>query len=135
MVVGGAVAVIANRAATFDTGMDTDGLLTMRIELPEERYATTGQRLSFYEGLLAELRGAAGIDAAAIMQDPGVTQFAVDGREYATPDDYPGAWHVVLSETPTPVGPTLVEGRAFDSRDSATGLKTAIVSASLARTQ
>jgi hypothetical protein len=135
MVVGGAVAVVAHRAATFDNGLDTDGVFTMRVALPAERYATTAQRLSLYDGLLAELRGAAGIEAAAIMQDPGVTRFAADGREYATPDDYPGAWHVVLSETPTPLGPTLVEGRAFDGRDNATGLKTAIVSASLARTQ
>ena len=135
MVVGGAVAVVAHRAATFDNGLDTDGVFTMRVELPAERYATPAQRLSLYERLLAELRGAADIEAAAIMQGPGMTRFAADGREYATPDDYPGAWHVVLSETPTPLGPTLVEGRAFDGRDSATGLKTVMVSASLARAQ
>jgi predicted permease len=135
MVVGGAVAVVAHRAATFDNGLDTDGVFTMRVPLPAERYATPAQRLRLYEGLLAELRGAAGIEAAVIMQDPGVTRFAADGREYATPDDYPGAWHVVLSETPTPLGPTLLEGRAFDGRDSAAGLKAAIVSASLARAQ
>jgi predicted permease len=135
MVVGGAVAVVAHRAATFDNGLDTDSVYTMRVELPAERYTTPAQRLSLYQGLLAELRGSAGIEAAAVMQDPGVTRFAADGREYATPDDYPGAWHVVLSETPTPLGPALVEGRTFDSRDSATGQKTAIVSASLARAQ
>ncbi len=135
MVVGGAVAIIANRAATFDNGLDTDGVFTMRVELPAERYATTAQQLSLYERLLAELRGAVGIEAAAIMQDPGMTRFAADGREYPTPDGYPGAWHVVLSETPTPLGPPLVEGRGFDGRDNATGLKSAIVSASLARAQ
>jgi predicted permease len=134
MVVGGAVAVIAQRAATFENGLDTDGVFTMRVELPAERYATPARQLSLYQGLLAELRGTAGIEAAAIMQDPGMMRFAADGREYATPDDYPGAWHVVLSETPTPLGPPLVEGRAFDGRDGATGLKTAIVSASLAKT-
>jgi predicted permease len=134
MVIGGAIAVIANRASTFDTGMDTDDLLTMRIELPEERYTTLSQRLSLYEGVLAELRATAGIEAATVMQDPGMTRFAADGREYATPEAYPGAWHVVLSETPSALGPTLIEGRPFDSRDNADGLKTAIVSASLART-
>jgi predicted permease len=135
MVVGGAVAVVAHRAATFDNGLDTDGVFTMRVELPAERYATPTQWLSLYEGLLAELRGAAPIEAAAVMQGPGVTRFAADGREHATPDDYPAAWHLVLSETPTPLGPTLVEGRAFDGSDGATGPKTAIVSASLARAQ
>lgn len=136
LVVGGAAAVIANRAATFDNGMDnTTDLLAMRLELPTGRYATAAQQLSLYEALLAELRGAPGIEAAAIMQLPGLARFAADGREYATPNDTPRAWHVVLSETPSPLGPTLIEGRAFDGRDSAAGLKTAIVSSSLARAQ
>jgi predicted permease len=132
MVVGGAAAVVANRAATFDNGMDTNGLLTMDIRLPAERHTTSEQRLALYQRLLAEVRTAPGIDAAAIMQLAGVARFAAEGREYATPDDAPGAWHVVLSDTPAPLGPTLIAGRAFDSRDSATAVKTAIVSASLA---
>jgi predicted permease len=135
IVVGGAVAIVAHRAATFDNGLDTNGVFTMRVELPAERYATSAQQLLLYEGLLAELRGAPGIEAAAIMQGPGMARFAADGREYATPDEFPAAWHIVLSETPTPIGPSLVAGRAFDGSDSATGPKTAIVSASLARTQ
>jgi predicted permease len=135
LVVGGAAAVITNRAATFDNGMDTAGLMTMRLQLPTERYPTATQQLFLYEGLLTELRGVPGIEAAGIMQEPGMARFAADAREYATPTDAPGAWHVVLSETPSPLGPALVEGRPFDSRDSAAGLKTAIVSAALARAQ
>jgi hypothetical protein len=38
----------------------------------------------------------------------------------------------VLSETPSPIGPTRLQGRSFDSRDSYTGAKTAIVSESFA---
>ena len=133
IVVGGAAGVIADRAARFDFGMSTDGLLSMRFELPAENYGTRAARLSFYERLLAELRGAAGIEAAAIMQEAGLTRFSVDGREYATPDDRPGAQRIVLSGSPSPIGPTLIEGRMFDSRDSATGVKAAIVNESLAR--
>jgi len=133
MLVGSAVALIADRAASFDFGMSTANLFMMGVELPAEGYETAEERLSFYKRLLAELRAIPGIDAAAIMQESGGVRFAVEGREYARPDDYPGAWRVVLSETPSPVGPTLIEGRAFDSRDSAMGLKTAIVSQTLAR--
>ena len=133
IVVGGAAGVIANRAANFDYGMDTDGLLSMRLGLPAESYRTGAERLAFYERLLAELRGADGIEAAAIMQEVGLARFSVDGREYATPEDRPAAWRVVFSGSPSPIGPTLIEGRTFDSRDSATAIKTAIVSASLAR--
>ena len=67
------------------------------------------------------------------MQNPAGARFGVEGSEYARPEDRPGAWLVVLSESPSPIGPTLIEGRAFDSRDSTTSLKTAIVSESLAR--
>ena len=133
MLVGSAVAVIADRVASFNVGMSTTDLLMMGVEPPAESYETTEARLSLYERVLAELRATPGIDAAAIMQEAGIARFAVDGREYATPEDYPGAWWIVLSETPSPIGPALVAGRAFDSRDSATGLKTAIVSESLAR--
>ncbi len=135
LVVGGAAAVIANRAATFDNGMDTAGLLTMRLQLPAERYATAPQQLSLYEGLLAALRGAPGIEAAAVVQEPGMARFTPEGREYATLDETPGAWHVVLSETPSPLGPRLISGRAFDGRDSTNGARTALVSAALARVQ
>ena len=133
IVVGGAAAVVANRVSSFNYGMDTEGLLTMQIELPGESYARDAQRSAFYERLLTELRSAAGIEAAAIMQLAGLSGFAVDGREYATPDDRPAAWRVVLSASSSPIGPTLIAGRAFDSRDDATGPKTAIVSDSLAR--
>ena len=50
-------------------------------------------------------------------------------------DDRPTAWLVVLSESPTPIGPPLIEGRTFDSSDDATGLKTALVSRTLASEQ
>jgi predicted permease len=133
IVVGGAAAVIADRAASFDYGMSTDGLMSMRFELPTDSYGTEAARLTFYERLLSELRGTAGIEAAAIMQEAGLARFSVDGREYATPDDRPGAQRILLSGSPSPIGPTLIEGRTFDSRDNATGVKTAIVSASLAR--
>jgi hypothetical protein len=135
IVVGGAAAVIADRAASFDYGMDTDRLLSMRLGLPAESYRTEAERLSFYERLLSELRGAGGIEAAAIMQEGDYARFAADGREYATPDDRPRAWRILFSGSPSPIGPTLIEGRSFDSRDNATGARTAIVSESLARAQ
>jgi ABC-type antimicrobial peptide transport system permease subunit len=107
--------------------------MSMRFALPADSYGTEAARLAFYERLLSELRGAADIEAAAIMQEAGLARFSVDGREYATPDDRPGAQRILLSGSTSPIGPTLIEGRTFDSRDSATGVKTAIVSDSLAR--
>jgi predicted permease len=132
MLVGSAVAVIAHRTANFDFGMDTADAYMMGIELPAERYTTDDARLSAYQRILTELRATPGIDAAAVMQQTTAVQFAIEGREYRTPKAHPGAWLVVFSESPSPIGPPLIGGRAFDSRDSATGLKTAIISESLA---
>jgi predicted permease len=132
MLVGSTVALIAGRTASLDWGMDTANLYMMGIELPLDRYATVEQRSSFYDRLLAELRATPGVDAARIMRESGPAPFGIEGAEYATPRDRPTAWLIVLSESPTPIGPTLIEGRTFDSGDSATGLKTALVSRSLA---
>jgi hypothetical protein len=133
MLVGSAVALIAGRTANLDWGMDTASLYMMGLELPDDRYATAEQQSSFYDRLLAELRATPGVDAARIMRESGPAPFAAGGAEYATPRDRPTAWLIVLSESPVPVGPTLIEGRTFDSRDDAAGLKTALVSRKLAR--
>ena len=91
------------------------------------------QRSSFYDRLLAELRTTPGIDAAA--RHAGIGPRAVcrskapSTRLSAT---VPTAWIVVLSESPAPIGPTLIAGRTFDSGDDATGVKTALVSRTLA---
>jgi hypothetical protein len=135
MVVGGVIVMIAQRAADYDLGFTPTDLLGMNLYLPTETYATDEERLRLYEEMLAELRSAPGIDAAVIMRQLGPTAFGLDDVDYATPEARPRAWLNVLSETPTPIGPTLLAGRLFDGRDSATGPRTAIVSETLARTQ
>jgi predicted permease len=135
MLVGSAVVLIAARVTNFDWGMDTANLYTMSVPLPEERYATAAEQASFHDDLLAELRATPGVEAARFMRETGIVSFEVVGAEYATPDDRPTTWLVVLSESPAPIGPPLIEGRNFDSRDSATGLKTALVSRELAAEQ
>ena len=121
MLVGSAAALIAGRMTNLDFGMDTANVYMMGIELPEDRYTTVEARASFYDRLLTELRTTAGIDAARIMQELFPAPFTIEGTEYATPSDRPTAWVVVLSESPEPIGPTLLEGRTFDSGDDATG--------------
>ena len=132
IVVGGAALSIAQRAANFDIGVDSTNLVMTSVEPPAERYETAEQRSSFYGRFLAELRSGGGIDAAVFMQATGLTRFAVAGSDYASAEDRPRATLVFLSETPSPLGPTRLQGRGFDSRDSFTGAKTAIVSESFA---
>ncbi|HSC14500.1 MAG TPA: ABC transporter permease [Gammaproteobacteria bacterium] len=135
MLVGSVATLIAGRMTDFDFGMDTANLYMMGVEFPEGRYATAAERSSFTDRLLAELRATPGIDAARVMRDSGIGPFSVTGADYAAPDERPLAWLVVLSESPVQIGPPLLEGRMFDSRDDAAGLKTALVSRKLAREQ
>jgi predicted permease len=134
MLSGGTAAVIAYRMAHFDWGIDPTGLFMTQGVLPGVAYDTPEQQLLFYERLLTELRDDGQIEAALITQQLGETEFAVEGDEYYTPGDYPRAMLAVTLETRSPVATTLLEGRSFDSRDSAGGSRTAIVSESLART-
>ena len=133
IVVGGAVVSIAQRAANFDIGVDPTNLVMTSIAPSAERYRTAEERASFYERFLAELRGGGGIDAAVFMQEMGTAPFAVEGSDYASEENRPLATLVALSETPSPLGPTRLQGRAFDSRDSFAAAKTAIVSDAFAR--
>ena len=135
MIVGSVATLIAGRAANLDFGMDTTDLYMMGVELPEESYATAEERAVFNDRLLTELRATPGVDAARVMREIGFASFAVAGAEYPTADDRPTAWVVVLSDSPTPLGPALLEGRTFDSGDTATSLKTALVSREFAREQ
>ena len=131
MLVGGVATVIAGRVASFDLGMDTDAVLVMNVR-PLAQDSSQAQ-LALYERVLAEVRAAPEIDAAAILAESPGARFSIGGAEYPTLDEYPGAWRVVLSDTTAPIGPTLIDGRAFDSRDTPTSLPTAIISQSLAR--
>ena len=131
LLAGGTVAVIAYRMANFDWGIDTTDLYMTQVELPAETYATPEAQASFYERLLAELRVQGGVEAAKITRELGPARFAVD--DFERYGDYPMALLVAMSETPSELVTALVEGRNFDSRDSAAGARTAIVSEALAR--
>jgi predicted permease len=131
LLAGGTVAVFAYRMANFDWGIDTTDLYMTEIQLPADTYAAPEARVSFYTRMLAEVREQSGVEAAKIKRELGRTRFAVD--DYERSSDYPVAQLVTMSETPSEVMTTLLEGRDFDSRDSATGARTAMVSEALAR--
>jgi predicted permease len=133
MLVGSTVTLIAQRAANINVGMSTTNLHVLGVTLPVERYTSPDKQLSAYERLLSELRAIAAVDAAVVMQDRPDARVAVVGTEYASPADRPASWIVTLSESPRAIGPTLVEGRTFDSRDTPTSSKTTLVSRTFAQ--
>lgn len=134
MLVGSVATVIAQRVANFDLGMDIDNMLVMSVEPSEQTPPTPQARLAIYERVLEEVRSAPEIEAAAVLHDAAFLRFSAQGEEFSTPEEYPGAWRIIMSASEAPIGPSLIEGRRFDTRDTATSLPTAMVSESLART-
>lgn len=133
LLVGSVAIVISQRVASFDLGMDIDDMLVMTVQPPEQAAPTEQARLAMYQRVLDEIRAAPEIEAAAVLHETPWLRFSADGAEYPTLDEYPGAWRIVMSATDAPIGPTLIQGRRFDSRDQPTSSPTAIISESLAR--
>lgn len=133
MLVGSVATVIAQRVASFDLGMDTADTLLVSIQPPAQTPADEQSRRALYERLLEDVRATPEVEGAAILHDAGALRFSTDGTDYASPDEAPSAWRIVMSASDVPIGPTLIDGRKFDSRDTPTSLPTAIVSESLAR--
>lgn len=132
MLSGGTAAVIAYRMAHFDPRIDTAGIFTTPGIEPGEVNGSQEDRWSFYERLMTALRNDGQVQAARITQQIGETEFTVEDVEYPS-RDYPRAHLWTVLETDVPVERTLLEGRRFDSRDTAAGLMTAIISESAAR--
>jgi predicted permease len=132
MLIGSIIGILAYRASHIDFGIDTTHLLTMPIELEGELYDTPEEQVLFFQRLLAALRQNPAVDAAMVLQEAAQTRFAVDDAEYNTIKDYPQAALVVASESPEQIGTRLLGGRNFDSRDSAEGLKSVVISESIA---
>jgi len=117
----------------LDLGVGTDGLMTMRVQLPEATYPTPASRVAFFDELSPKLAAIPGVEAAAIttaapLSGGGRRRFEIDGRPPATENDRPE----VTSVTIGPVffdalGLQIQRGRAFTHADGAPGAEAAIV--------
>jgi putative ABC transport system permease protein len=119
-----------------DPGFTPAGLVTTRIVLPAERYATPASQAQFFDRLLERVRSA-----------PGVTSAALAGRlpfvggdstrslelEKVTGGDAPvGGFRVVSPSYFEVVGQPLRRGRAFTDRDAADAPFVAVVNEAMA---
>ncbi|MGA3043592.1 MAG: ABC transporter permease, partial [Bryobacteraceae bacterium] len=129
------------RLQDVDAGFRPDGVITMRISLPEQKYAKPEQTRAFYRELLDRVRQLPGVDAAGIVNGLPLTGTGWSGtttidtqavpQNEATPEadnrpSTPGYFEAM--------GIQLVRGRYFDQRDTETSAPVAIVDETLART-
>ena len=130
---------VRNLIAT-NTGMRTDDVLTMSLELPEARYGSVTQVASFYKilqsaiGALPGVQRAAAITTLPLSHDRNFTRFNVSGKPPASTGQEPTA----VSEFVTPgyfatLGVDLVSGRDFTVRDDSGAPPVAVISAKMAK--
>jgi putative ABC transport system permease protein len=55
------------RVQSTDPGFRTEGVLTLRISLPQPEYAATAPRVQWYQQIVEELRATSGVDGAAFI--------------------------------------------------------------------
>ena len=117
----------------IDTGIRTEHLVSMRLNLPRATYPTAEVRSQFFEQLVPRLASLPGADDAAVstsMPPFGLwgRELLLDGRGDPGEGKRPDAGFVAISPSFfSTVGATLRRGRPFDARDGGKGTAVAIV--------
>jgi putative ABC transport system permease protein len=123
-----------------DPGFRPDGVLTLRVALPDAVYSKPEQVRGFYNELLDRVQRLPGVQFAGAVSglplsgqgSSGTT--TIDSQSVPMEDTTPEADHrVVSSDYFKAMGISLVRGRFFDARDSDTAPPVAIVDESLAQ--
>jgi len=129
------------RLQEVDTGFRPEGVLTMRISLPEEKYAKIEQAQAFYRELLDRIRRLPGVEAAggATGLPLGGTGWSgtttVDSQAVQPRDTTPEAdQRPVFPGYFESLGIPLVRGRYFEQRDNEKGAPVAIIDETMAKT-
>ncbi len=129
------------RLQDVDTGFRTDGVLTMRIALPSQKYFKPEQTRVFYRDLMDRIRRLPGVDAAGGVTGLPLTgtgwsgTTTVDTQAVQPQDTTPEAdQRPVLPGYFETMAIPLVRGRYFDQRDSEAAAPVAIIDESMAKT-
>ena len=127
------------RLQDVDPGFKADHLLTMRINLPRNRYAENPQAWGFYKRFLEAAGALPGIQAVAVTSGVPLgggntaTQIQVDGRPAAADGTQSSAdWRIVSPGYFRTLAIPL-RGREFDERDNGDSQPVTIISEQMAR--
>jgi putative ABC transport system permease protein len=119
---------------TLDIGIRTEHLMTMRMQLPETKYATPESRRLFYDRVEPRLAAIPGVEAVAVTTSvpplgSAERSLEIDGQPPRKPEDQP---QNVLTVTISSrffevVGVQIARGRPFHDTDGTPGGETAII--------
>ena len=123
-----------------DPGFRPDGVLTMRVALPDAVYSKPEQVRGFYSELVDRVQRLPGVQAVGAVSalplsgQGGSGTTTIDTQSVRLEDTTPEAdQRVVTPDYFKAMGISLVRGRAFEARDSDTAAPVAIVDESLAQ--
>lgn len=128
------------RLMSVDTGIDTDHLAAVRLELPGDRYDVDVERIAFFDQIVEGLNGRAGVEAAgwARFVPPRVGGAmgtihveGVPSDDDLRPEPHAGNW--VSPSYFEAVGSTFLSGRPFTDAEIADRARVVILNQSGAR--
>ena len=127
------------RLRTVPLPFVTENVFTARLNLPEQEYADTASRVRFYDELLPRLAAIPGVEAATLSDGlpasgNGTRVFEVEGRSYATDDDFPFAAEGIVTDGYFETFQTrVVRGRTFSRSDRRASQPVAVLNESFVR--
>ena len=127
------------RLGRVDPGFEPEGVLSMRVDLPDRKYSTPERLGSFFDDVLARTSGLSGIRAVAAagplpMSGGNMgTSFEIDGHALPKSELPQTDFHVVTPRFFQTMGIAVRAGREFDSGDRLTSEPVTIINSTLAR--
>ncbi len=124
----------------LDPGFRSEGVLTLRLVLPDSKYPDGAKRAAFFDRAVEKLRGLPGVkgvgftSALPLVWKGGTSSFSVEGRP--NPSDnlpYDANNRVVSPGYMQVMGMTLLEGRFFEESDGPQSQPVVIINETMAR--
>ena len=134
IVAGGLMIRTVQRLLAIDPGFRSDGVLTMELSVPSDRYPDDVRVAAFFAELRRRVAALPGVGAVgAARQLPLASQLGdwglrVEGYTPPPNEGTPGDWQVVTPGYFEAMGMRLLAGRFFDERDDVNGAPAIIVS-------
>jgi putative ABC transport system permease protein len=122
-----------------DLGFRSDHVLTAQMSLPAAKYATSAQRLTFYDQLLERLRSLPQVESVGASQhipfghSSSWLEFRIKGRPEPAPGEVPST--LITAVTPgysAAIGLSLLRGRFITEQDGSNALPVVVIDQTLA---
>jgi len=128
------------RLQNTSPGFDSHNVLTMRIDLPEDKYGTPEKTTTFFKQLETRVGGLAGVESVGMISElplsgqPNDIPYTVEGRPVTSPDDgYDDDFRRVNTQYFQALHIPLLRGRNFTEQEVAKASRIVVISERLAK--